>query len=92
MYAVICSGGKQYRVQAGDTLKLESLPDEVGANIQFDKVLMVGEGDQVKVGRPFVEGCSVSATVIGKGRHKKIEIVKFRRRKHHGVSSIWFFY
>lgn len=83
MYAVICSGGKQYRVQEGDTLKLESLPQEVGATINFDKILMVGEGDSVKMGRPFIDGCKVSATVVSKGRHKKIHIVKFRRRKHH---------
>jgi large subunit ribosomal protein L21 len=83
MYAVIISGGKQYRVQKGDTLKLESLPEEVGSTINFEQVLMVGEGDSVKVGTPFVKGGKVSATVLSQGRHKKIEIVKFRRRKHH---------
>jgi large subunit ribosomal protein L21 len=82
MYAVIISGGKQYRVQEGDILKLESLPEEVGAVVHFDKVLMVGEGDTVKIGRPYLTA-KVSATVIAKGRHKKIHIVKFRRRKHH---------
>ena len=83
MYAVIVSGGKQYRVQEGDTLKLESLPEEVGSTVNFDKILLVGEGDKIKVGRPYLDGCQVSATVVSKGRHKKIEIVKFRRRKHH---------
>lgn len=83
MYAVIFSGGKQYRVQEGDTLKLESLPEEVGSTFKFEKVLMVGEGDQVKLGLPYLNGCTVSATVLSQGRHKKIEIVKFRRRKHH---------
>lgn len=83
MYAVIMSGGKQYRVKEGDTLKLESLPEEVGSTISFDQVLMVGEGDKVQIGRPFVSGCTVSATIVSKGRHKKIHIVKFRRRKHH---------
>jgi large subunit ribosomal protein L21 len=83
MYAVICSGGKQYRVQEGDTLKLESLPEEVGSTVNFDQILLVGQGDQVKLGRPFVDGCKVSATVVSQGRHKKIHIVKFRRRKHH---------
>lgn len=83
MYAVIVSGGKQYRVQEGETLKLESLPEEVGATINFEQVLMIGEGESVKVGRPFVSGCTVSATVVSQGRHKKIHIVKFRRRKHH---------
>jgi large subunit ribosomal protein L21 len=83
MYAVIYSGGKQYRVKQGDTLKLETLPAEVGSSFEFDKVLMIGEGDNVKVGRPYVEGCKVSATVVSQGRHKKIHIIKFRRRKHH---------
>lgn len=83
MYAVIFSGGKQYRVQEGDTLKLESLPEEVGSTVNFDKILLVGEGDNIKVGRPYLDGCKVSATVVSQGRHKKIEIVKFRRRKHH---------
>lgn len=82
MYAVICSGGKQYRVQEGDTLKLESLPNEVGSSFNFDKILLVGEGDKIKVGS-HVGGCTVSATIVSHGRHKKIEIVKFRRRKHH---------
>lgn len=83
MYAVILSGGKQYRVKEGDILKLESLPEEAGATIQFDKVLMVGEGDKLKIGRPYLEGSTVAATVVSQGRHKKIRIVKFRRRKHH---------
>lgn len=83
MYAIIFSGGKQYRVQQGDTLKLELLPNEVGSTVLFDKVLMVGEGADVKVGRPYLENSKVTGTVISKGRHKKIHIIKFRRRKHH---------
>lgn len=83
MYAVIVSGGKQYRVQEGDTLKLESLPEEVGATVAFEKVLMVGEGESVKVGKPYLDGTQVTGTVLSQGRHKKIHIVKFRRRKHH---------
>jgi large subunit ribosomal protein L21 len=83
MYAVILSGGKQYRVQKGDTLKLESLPEEVGSTVNFDQVLLVGEGDKIKVGSPYIKGGKVSATVLSQGRHKKIHIVKFRRRKHH---------
>jgi len=83
MYAVIFSGGKQYRVKEGDTLKLETLPEEVGGTVKFDKVLMIGEGTQVKVGKPYVAGCKVSATVTSHGRHDKVRIVKFRRRKHH---------
>jgi len=83
MYAVIFSGGKQYRVQEGDTLKLETLPEEVGATFNFEKILMVGEGDKITLGRPYLDSCKVSATVLSQGRGKKIEIVKFRRRKHH---------
>lgn len=83
MYAVILSGGKQYRVQEGDTLKLESLPVEVGETVNFDKILLIGEGEKVSLGRPYLDGGSVSATVLANGRHKKIQIVKFRRRKHH---------
>jgi large subunit ribosomal protein L21 len=83
MYAVILSGGKQYRVKEGDTLKLETLPQEIGASFDFEKILMVGEGDNVKVGRPFLESGKVTATVVSHGRHHKIRIIKFRRRKHH---------
>ncbi len=83
MYAVILSGGKQYRVQKGDTLKLETLPEEVGSTVKFEKILMVGEGETVKVGAPYLNNCTVSGTVLSQGRHKKIHIIKFRRRKHH---------
>jgi large subunit ribosomal protein L21 len=82
MYAVIVSGGKQYRVQEGDVLKLESLPAEVGSSIDFDKVLMVGAGESVKFGKPFVSGSKVTADILSTGRGKKIRIIKFRRRKH----------
>jgi large subunit ribosomal protein L21 len=83
MYAVIESGGKQYRVKEGDILKLETLPEEVGAEINFDKILLVCNGDKLKLGKPFLDGCKVVGTILSTGRHKKIEIVKFRRRKHH---------
>lgn len=83
MYAVIGSGGKQYRVVEGQTLKLETLVAEVGATVNFDKVLMVVNGDDIKVGKPALENAKVSATVVSHGRHKKIQIIKFRRRKHH---------
>jgi len=86
MYAVILSGGRQYRVAEGQRLKLEKLTAEVGSTVDF-KVLMIGNGDQIKLGKPFVEGCSVAASVIGQGRHKKITIMKFRRRKHHQKST-----
>ncbi|MDH5436135.1 MAG: 50S ribosomal protein L21 [Gammaproteobacteria bacterium] len=82
MYAVIKTGGKQYRVTEGQTLKVESIPAEVGASVDIDKVLMVGEGDSVKVGAPYLDGSKVTAKVVEHGRHKKINIIKFRRRKH----------
>jgi len=83
MYAVIKTGGKQYRVRKGDKLKVEKLDGEEGATIELDQVLMVGEGADVKVGTPVLAGGKVSATIKAQGRGKKIEIVKFRRRKHH---------
>ena len=83
MYAVINSGGQQFRVAEGQTLKIAKLTAEVGATIDFDKVLMVVNGDDIKVGKPFLAGSKVAASVVSHGRHKKIHIVKFRRRKHH---------
>lgn len=82
MYAVIVTGGKQYRVSEGDTLKVEKLVVEAGESVEFDKILMAGEGDQVKVGAPYLKGGKVTAEVVSNGRGKKIEIIKFRRRKH----------
>jgi large subunit ribosomal protein L21 len=83
MYAVIQTGGKQYRVSEGDTLKIEKLEAEEGASVDFDRVLMVADGDAVSVGAPFIEGGKVTATVKSHGRAKKVNIIKFRRRKHH---------
>ena len=83
MYAVIKTGGKQYRVAAGEKLKIEQIPADVGAQIVIDQVLMVGEGDAVKVGQPLVAGATVSATVVSHGRHDKVKIFKMRRRKHY---------
>lgn len=83
MYAVIQTGGKQYRVSEGATLRVEKIEAETGASVDLDKVLMVGEGDSVKIGAPYVEGGKVTATVQAHGRAKKVHIVKFRRRKHH---------
>ncbi len=82
MYAVIQSGGKQYRVKSGEQLRVEALPADVGAAISFDRVLMLGEGDAVRVGAPYVAGASVKATVVGHGRGAKLRIFKLRRRKH----------
>lgn len=83
MYAVIKSGGKQHRVVEGETLKLEKIDAATEATIEFDEILLVGEGGDVKIGAPFVEGAKVTAEIISHGRHKKIKIVKFKRRKHH---------
>jgi large subunit ribosomal protein L21 len=83
MYAVIQTGGKQYRVAEGDTLRVEKLGAETGASVDLDKVLLVADGDNVKVGAPYVEGGKVSATVKAHGRGKKVKIVKFKRRKQH---------
>lgn len=82
MYAVITSGSKQYRVMEGQTLKLGKIVAEVGSTIDF-QVLLVANGDDIKVGKPIIEGAKVVASIVSHGRHKKIRIVKFRRRKHH---------
>lgn len=83
MYAVIQTGGKQYRVSKGLKLKVEKLEVETDGVIEFDHVLMVGEGDSVQLGQPFVKGAVVTAKVLEQGRGKKIRIIKFRRRKHY---------
>ncbi|WP_048307087.1 MULTISPECIES: 50S ribosomal protein L21 [unclassified Halomonas] len=82
MYAVIKSGGKQYRVQEGQTLKLEKLEVATGESLDFDQVLLVADGDDIKVGAPLVSGAKVSAEIVSHGRGKKVRIIKFRRRKH----------
>ncbi|MER1968720.1 50S ribosomal protein L21 [Castellaniella sp. GW247-6E4] len=83
MYAVIKTGGKQYRVCAGQKLKIEQIPADIGQEISLDQVLSVGEGDTLKIGTPFVDGAAVRATVLAQGRHDKIKIFKMRRRKHY---------
>jgi large subunit ribosomal protein L21 len=83
MYAVIKSGGKQYRVEAGAKVRVEALAAEVGANVSFDQVLLVGAGDAVKVGAPLVSGALVKGTVLAQGRGEKVKIFKLRRRKHY---------
>ena len=83
MYAVIASGGKQYRVSEGQVLKLEKLPAEAGQAIEFDQVLLVADGENIQVGLPFIKGMKVSGEVVSQGRGEKIKILKFRRRKHH---------
>ena len=83
MYAVIKTGGKQYRVAPGENIKIESLEADVGATIVLDQVLMVADGEAVKLGTPTVTGAKVSATVVSHGRGPKIRIFKMRRRKHY---------
>ena len=83
MYAVIKTGGKQYRVKEGDVIKLEQLPGEVGQEISFSEVLMVADGDKIECGSPLLKNAVVKAEVVEHGRHKKIRIIKFRRRKHY---------
>lgn len=82
MYAVIESGGKQHRVSEGETLKLEKLDAATGDMVEFDRVLMIG-GPDIRIGTPVVEGGKVTAEVVSHGRHAKVRIVKFNRRKHH---------
>ena len=82
MYAVIQTGGKQYRVKSGEQVKVELLAAEVGATVSFDRVLMLGEGEGARVGAPFVAGAAVKATVVAQGRGEKVRIFKLRRRKH----------
>ena len=82
MYAVVKTGGKQYRVQSGESVRVEALSAAVGAAVSFDEVLMVGEGESVRVGTPFVAGAKVNATVVSHGRGEKERIFKLRRRKH----------
>ncbi|ODN42666.1 50S ribosomal protein L21 [Piscirickettsia litoralis] len=82
MYAVIKSGGKQYRVKEGQILKIEKIEKDQGASVEFDQVLMVGEGESLKVGTPTVENAKVTAEVLEHAKGRKIQIIKFRRRKN----------
>ena len=83
MYAIIKTGGKQYKVVAGEKIKVEQLSADVGQEITIDQILAVGQGDQLKVGAPLVAGASVKAVVLSQGRHDKVRIFKLRRRKHY---------
>jgi len=83
MYAVLKTGGKQYRVAQGDRLRVETLAAAEGDTVELNEVLMVVDGDDVKVGAPVLEGAKVAVKVVAHGRGKKVKIVKFRRRKHH---------
>ena len=83
MYAVVSTGGKQYKLAQGDICRVEKLDAEEGASIELDKVLLIADGDKINIGAPLVKGGKVTATVKAHGRAKKVEIMKFRRRKHH---------
>ncbi|MDP1601867.1 MAG: 50S ribosomal protein L21 [Legionella sp.] len=83
MYAVIKTGGKQYRVKEGDFIKLETIKGDVGSEVSFADVLMFADGDKITMGTPFIANAAVKAEVIEHARHKKVKIIKFRRRKHH---------
>lgn len=83
MYAVITTGGKQYRVTEGQVLRFEKLEGEPSTTVEFDKVLMLGVGEDVRVGTPYLDGIKVMGEVLGQNRARKINILKFKRRKHH---------
>src|SRR5215467_5620826 len=83
MYAVIVSGGKQYRVQEGQVIQVEKLDKEPGSSVEFDNILMASKEDSPKVGTPYLKGWSVKAEVVNHGRHDKITIIKMKRRKHY---------
>ena len=83
MYAVFKTGGKQYRATTGDLITVEKIEAEKGATVELDQVLMVGEGEDVKIGAPYLEGGKVTARVVDHGRGDKVKIIKFKRRKHH---------
>lgn len=83
MYAVIVTGGKQYKVAEGEYLKVEKLEVATGESVTFDRVLLVADGEQINIGAPVVTGAKVTAEIVSQGRHDKVRIIKFRRRKHH---------
>ena len=83
MYAVVKTGGKQYRITPGEKVKVEQIAADVGAEVVLDQVLMVGDGDSVRLGQPTLAGAAVKATVVSHGRGEKVEIFKMRRRKHY---------
>ena len=83
MYAVIKTGGKQYKVRPGEKLKIEQIPADIGSVITLDQVLAIGGGEGIKLGAPILSGATVKATVVSQGRHDKVKIFKMRRRKHY---------
>lgn len=87
MYAVVKTGGKQYRVQSGEKIRIEQIPADIGQEIVLDQVLLVGAGEGVKMGTPLVAGATVTAKVLAQGRDDKVRIFKMRRRKHYRKSQ-----
>ena len=87
MYAVVTTGGKQYRVSAGEKIKVEQLPAEVGSEVLLDKVLLIADGENLTMGAPLVQGASVKVKVLAHGRGEKVRIFKMRRRKHYRKSQ-----
>lgn len=83
MYAVIKTGGKQYQVAVGDKIKIELIPADIDSKITLSEVLMIADGEKTVIGTPFVDGASVTASILAEGRHKKVRIFKMRRRKHY---------
>lgn len=83
MYAVVATGGKQYRVEAGDIVRVEKLAGELGAEVAFDQVLMLGDGETVRIGQPLVEGVAVKGHIIEQDKYKKILVFKYKRRKRY---------
>jgi len=83
MYAVIKTGGKQYRVESGEKIRIEQILAEIGSEFVIDQVLMIADGDNISMGKPLVSGATVNATVLGQGRHDKVRIFKMKRRKHY---------
>lgn len=83
MYAVIATGGKQYKVTEGQVIKFESIETDAGQEVLFDQILLLADGDNITVGAPFLKNVKVKGEVVNHGRHDKIHIIKFRRRKHH---------
>jgi large subunit ribosomal protein L21 len=83
MYAVVITGGKQYKVQQGETLRIEKIAGEVGSPVTFDKILMVGDGENIRVGQPVVENAKVQASIVEQDRERKILVFKYKRRKRY---------
>ena len=83
MYAIVATGGKQYKVREGEVLRIEKIPGEVGSPVSFDQVLMVGDGESISIGRPSLEGAAVTARIVEQGKANKLIVFKYKRRKRY---------